>query len=174
MHLDSFLHIYGLTMAKTLTFRLKAYRISYLVFSLIMVAFTIFLIASNIIEGINNGLQFDKALDLFTLVAVGLFESGIIAFIIRSLRGGQTILIKHLVFKPDGKPYKFGIILVAVGAVLTLVLGILLATKAMVPDMEFGARMLVVDILFTVFVNLFFVDLYAWVFRHESGTFQII
>ena len=161
-------------MAKTLTFRLKAYRISYLVFSLIMVAFTIFLIVTNIIDGINNGLQFDKALDLFTFVALGLFESGIISFIIRSLRGGQTLLIKHLVFKRDGTPYIFGIVLVAVGALLTLVLGILLATKVMAPSMVLSSRMLVIDILFTVFVNLFFVDLYAWVFRHESGTFQII
>ena len=161
-------------MAKTLTFRLKAYRISYLVFSLIIVAFTIFLIVTNIIDGINNGLQFDKALDLFTFVALGLFESGIISFIIRSLRGGQTLLIKHLVFKRDGTPYIFGIVLVAVGALLTLVLGILLATKVMAPSMVLSSRMLVIDILFTVFVNLFFVDLYAWVFRHESGTFQII
>ena len=161
-------------MEKTLAFKLKAYRISYLVFSLIMVAFTVFLIVNNIADGVKNGLQFDKALDLFTFVALGMFESGIITFIIRSLRGGQTLLIKHLVFKRDGTPYVFGIVLVAVGAVITLVLGILLATKVMVPDMEFGARMLVVDILFTVFVNLFFVDLYAWLSRHESGTFQII
>ena len=139
-----------------------------------MVAFTIFLIVTNIIDGINNGLQFDKALDLFTFVALGLFESGIISFIIRSLRGGQTLLIKHLVFKRDGTPYIFGIVLVAVGALLTLVLGILLATKVMAPSMVLSSRMLVIDILFTVFVNLFFVDLYAWVFRHESGTFQII
>lgn len=161
-------------MEKPLSFRLKAYRISYLVASLLTVAFTCYLIVSNVVDGIENGLQFQKAIDLFTLVALGLFESGIIAFIIRSLKGGQTLLIKHLVFKNDGTPYLFGIVLAGVGAVITLVLGVLLATCVIVPKMEFGARMLVVDIMFTVFINLLFVDLYAWMFRHESGTFQII
>ncbi len=127
-----------------------------------------------VIDGIKNGLEFGKALDLFTFVALLLFESGITTFIFRSLRGGQTLLIKHLVFKRDGKPYVFGITLVSVGAVVTLTLGTLLVTSVIAPSMEWLVRMLLVDIMFTIFINLFFVDLYAWVFRHESGTFQII
>ena len=133
-----------------------------------------FLIVKALAEGIKNGLAFDRALDLFTIVLLLLFESGIIAFIIRSLRGGQTILIKHLVFQRDGKPYVFGIALVTGGAVLMLTLVILLLTNVLAPNMDWSVRTMIVDIMLTVFINLFFVDLYALVFRHESGTFQII
>ncbi len=161
-------------MLKSITFRLKAFRISYLLVSLALAGGCIWLLGSEIVKGFREGLSFHAAVGLFGLVAVLLFESGILSFIVRSLRSGQTLMLKHLVFKADGTPYIFGLVLAAVGTALTLGFGLLILFAGILPTLEHSPRMLIGDILVTLGTNLLFSVLYFFTFRHESGTFQLI
>lgn len=161
-------------MLRTIAFRLKAFRISYLSVSLLATMYSVYLLVDGIITGLEEGIAFRGIVGLIALAAVALFQTGIVSFIIRSLRTGQTLLMKHLVFKNDGRPYYFGLILAAVSSAVTLVLAVLLFVALLFPHMDGNMRLLVADIMLTFGLNLAFTVVFYFTFKHESGTFELI
>ncbi len=156
----------------------KAFRLVYLMLSLAVCFYTAFLLAQNIISGIQNTLTFRDVVNMFALLFALLLETSIVLFIIRSLRSGLTILMKHLVFKSDGAPYRFGVILCAIGGIVFTGLSIFVFVSAygtdylnpILPQMQ----RFIADITMIFGVNLVFTFVYFLLFRHESGTFRII
>lgn len=161
-------------MSLPLSKRIKSFRLCYLSATLLTLLFTLLLIALSIQRGIEEGLRFKDAVRLFALTALLLFQGGIVSFIIRSLRCGQTLLMKHLVFKGDGSPYPFGIALAASVCLATLCLAILLFSSLLLPAMELFSRLFVGGCLLSVGMQLLFVCLYFVCFRYEAGSFTII
>lgn len=157
--------------------RIKAFRISYLICSLCIAAFGIYVLALCLIDGINNGVTFDLTINAVSVTVCVLFEVAIIFFIIRSLRTHLTLLMKNLVFKQDGSPYPFGIIASAVGSVLFIAATILLFVAPALnwlDAMTTPMRLFIADVTLTMAANLGFTQAYFWCFRRESGTFEII
>lgn len=154
--------------------RSRLFRLSYLVATVALLGYAGFLLYDGIATGFAEGLSFQRAVNLVALLAAALFEVGILLFIIRSLRTGQTLLMKHLVFKADGTPYRLGILLSVCAALPLLLCGIMLVSGAWLSFMEASLRQFVGTAALIAGVNLLFVFLFFVTFHHESGTFEII
>lgn len=158
--------------------KIKLFRVIYLIASAAICAYTVFLLTQNILSGIRNTLTFRDTVNLFALLFALLLESSIVLFIVRSLRSGVTILMKHLVFKPDGTPYRLGVVLCATGGIVFSALSVLVFISTygadflhpMLPQMQ----RFIADITMIFGVNLLFAFAYFLLFRHESGTFRLI
>ncbi len=153
-----------------------AFKIVYLIFSLLVEAYTLYLLISLIVGGFKSGTNFDDAIIMVTTVVAALFEGSIIGFVIRSFKA-PTILMKNLVFKYDGTPYVVGIVGVLCGAVVTLALAILFFISAYVKsilNIPHSAQLFIADVSTILAVNLSFVLVYFLTFRHEAGSFEII
>ena len=152
------------------------FKILYLVFSALAIAYTAYIFIENIVNGINNGLSFDDIVLLIATLISMLFEGAIIWFIIRSFKE-PTVLMKNLVFKNDGTPYKPGIIITCVGIAITLAMVVVMFVSAYVVELikiPVRAQYFILDVGLTLFVNLAFVLAYFFTYRHESGSFAII
>ncbi len=157
--------------------RIKVFRILYLICSLCITAFGAYVLTLCLIDGINNGVTFDLAINMVSVTVCILFEVAIVFFIIRSLRTHITLLMKNLVFKQDGTPYPFGIIASAIGSGLFIVATILLFIAPALnwlSAMATPLRLFIADVTLTMAANLGFTQAYFWSFRRESGTFEII
>lgn len=159
------------TRKKSLTFK-----IVYLVLSVAVEAYCLYLLIERLVHGIEQQLVFDDIVLLIaTLVAV-LFEGSIIGFIVRSFKF-PTLLMKNLVFKNDGTPYLPGLIIVCIGVVLSLAACIAVAISAFATDwikISLPAQRYILAVGAIVLVNLGFTLAYFITFRHESGSFAII
>lgn len=157
--------------------KIKIFRILYLAVSLSLCGYTAFLMAGNIISGFKSALSFKDVVNLFALLFAFLFETAIVLFIIRSLRS-QTILMKNLVFKPDGTPFKMGVILVSCGGFFFTGLSALFFCSPYAGHffdaLERNMRLFIADVTLIFGANLLFTFAYFITFRHESGTFELI
>ena len=152
------------------------FKILYLIFSALVIGYTAFIFFANIVNGINVGLTFDDIILLIATLVCILFEGAIIWFIIRSFKE-PTILMKNLVFKNDGTPYKPGIALVCVGIALSLAMSATMFVSAYVValiQIPIRAQYFILAVGLTLLVNLAFVLAYFFTYRHESGSFAII
>ena len=152
------------------------FKIIYLVFSALTIAYTAYIFIENIANGIDKGLTFDDIVLLIATLVSMLFEGSIIWFIIRSFKE-PTILMKNLVFKNDGTPYKPGIALVSVGIAITLAITVVMFISAYFIELikiPVRAQRFILDVGLTLLVNLSFVLAYFFTYRHESGSFSII
>ena len=154
--------------------RSRLFRWSYLTANGLLLAYGVYLLVAGILTGFREGLQFRQTVNLVALLAACLFEVGILLFIVRSLRTGMTLLMKHLVFKRDGTPYRLGIGLSLLGAVPLLLCGVMLLSGVWLSAMEASMRRFVGFSALLAGVNLLFVFLFFVTFHHESGTFEII
>ena len=152
------------------------FKIFYLVLSLLVAAYTAFILIENLVHGIKAGLVFDDTILMIASLFALLFESSITGFIIRSLKH-PTILMKNLVFKNDGTPFWVGLIPVAIVAVVTLALSVLMFVSAFITNlftMNIRGQYFLLAVMLIVSVNLSFTTIYFFTFRHESGSFTII
>lgn len=148
----------------------------YLAISCLVVIYIVYLLADYIAFGFREGLSFDDCVILISSVISALFEGSIAGFIVRSYRA-PTILMKNLVFKQDGTPYKPGIALVSVGCALALAVAILFTVSGYgvsIIEIPARAQRFICSVGWMLFVNFLFTDLYCVTYRHESGTFAII
>ena len=152
------------------------FKILYLIFSALVIVYTAYIFFANIANGIKIGLTFDDIILLIATLVCILFEGAIIWFIIRSFKE-PTILMKNLVFKNDGTPYKPGIALVCVGIALSLAMTVAMFISAYFVELikiPIRAQYFILAVGLTLFVNLSFVLAYFFTYRHESGSFAII
>lgn len=152
------------------------FKILYLLFSVAVLAYSAYIFLENLLNGFSANLTFDDIILLIATLFAILFEGSIIGFIIRSFKL-PTILMKNLVFKNDGTPYKPGIALLSVGTVVMLALTAVFFVSSYVVtlfDMPQRAQYFILDVGLTLFVNFAFSLVYFFVFRHESGSFAII
>lgn len=152
------------------------YKIFYLVFSVLALAYTVYIFAENIVHGFNEGLSFDDIILLIATLFALLFEGSIIWFVIRSFKQ-PTLLMKNLVFKNDGTPYVPGIVIVCIGIAIFVTLATVFFVSAyIVPfvDMSLRAQWFILDVGLVLGTNLLFTLIYFFTFRHESGSFAII
>lgn len=154
--------------------RSRLFRWSYLIVNGLLLCWGVYLLASGLKIGLEEGVRFRQTVNLVALLAACLFEVGILLFIVRSLRTGTTLLMKHLVFKNDGTPYRLGILLALPGALSMLLSGIMVTWGGWLGAMEASMRQFVGFSALIAGVNLLFVFLFFVTFRHESGTFEII
>lgn len=148
----------------------------YLIFSLLVAIYVVYLLVDSLIAGVKAGVTFDDSILLIALLIALLFEGSIIGFVIRSFKA-PTILMKNLVFKNDGTPYLPGLIGVAIAAVITTALAILTFVSAYVTNifnMDKLSQCFILCFLLIAGVNFSFTAIYFFTFRHESGTFTII
>lgn len=157
--------------------KIKLFRIIYLLVSLALCVFTTYLLLNGIFTNLHSELQFKSVVNLFALLFALLFEISIVLFIIRSMRS-QTLLMKNLVFKPDGTPYRLGIWLVSVNGFVLSTIGIFFLCNAylfgLLPKMAQESQLFIADVMLIFGVNLDFTFAYFLLFRHESGTFELI
>ena len=152
------------------------FKVIYLVISALVEAFTAYIFFENLVHGFNDKLNFDDIILLIATLFALLFEGSIMGFIVRSFKQ-PTILMKNLVFKNDGTPYKPGIALICVGIALTLAMTVVMFISAYVKelfDLYIRASYFIFDVGLLLFVNFLFTLIYFFTFRHESGTFSII
>ena len=152
------------------------FKILYLVFSVLTIAYAAYIFFENLLGGINDGLTFDDIILLIATLVSMLFEGAIIWFIIRSFKE-PTVLMKNLVFKNDGTPYKPGIVIVCVGIAISLAMTVVMFVSAYVVELikiPVRAQYFILNVGLTLFVNLAFVLAYFFTYRHESGSFAII
>ncbi len=152
------------------------FKIIYLLFSIAIEAYTVYLLVSLIVAGFTSGTDFDSIIIMFATVFAALFEGSIIGFIIRSFKA-PTLLMKNLVFKYDGTPYIIGVVVVLCGAIITLALAVMFFVFAYVKSLiniPVSAQCFIADVFSILSINLFFVFAYFLTFRHESGSFAII
>lgn len=156
---------------KSLTFK-----ILFFIFSVLVACYSAYLLVCTLIKGIDSGLSFDDIILSIAILFALLFEGSIAGFAARSFKA-PTILMKNLVFKRDGTPYKPGIISIFSAAVVTCLLSVLFFISAYVHNlftMEFSAQCFILNVLLILFVNFSFTTAYFFVFKHESGSFEII
>ena len=157
--------------------KIRIFRAVYLTVSVLILCFTVYNLAQNILSGIHTSLPFKDMINIFALLFALLFEFSIVLFIVRSMRS-QTLLMKHLVFKPDGTPFKFGVALAAAGGVILTALAAVVFASAFGSDflepMERKMQLFIADVTLIFGMNLLFTLLYFIIFRHESGTFEMI
>ncbi len=152
------------------------FKILYLLFSVAVLAYSAYIFLENLLNGFSANLTFDDIILLIATLFAILFEGSIIGFIIRSFKL-PTILMKNLVFKNDGTPYKPGIALVSIGVVFALALTTVFFLSAFIipiVKMPFRAQWFLLDVGLIMLVNFLFTLLFFFVFRHESGSFSII
>ena len=117
-------------MKASASMKIRVFRAIYLTISALVLCFTVYNLVRNILSGIHASLSFKEMVNIFALLFALLFEFSIVLFIIRSMRS-QTLLMKHLVFKPDGTPFKLGVILVAAGGVILTALTVVILASAL-------------------------------------------
>lgn len=152
------------------------FKVLYLLFSLAVLAYTVYIFFENLINGFNKGLTLDDIVLLISTLFAILFEGSIIAFILRSFKL-PTILMKNLVFKNDGTPYIPGIALISFGIALMLALSVTFFVSSYITEliaMPKRAQYFILDVGLTLLVNFLFTLVYFFTFRHESGSFAII
>ena len=153
-----------------------AFKISYLVFSLLVAIYISYLLIDNLIQGINTGIDFDASILLIGVLVALLFQSSVVGFVVRSFNA-PTILMKNLVFKNDGTPYLPGLIIITIAAVMFTVLAIVMFVSAYIVklfNLDNPTQNFILSFLLIVCVNLSFTSIYFFTFRHESGSFEII
>lgn len=153
-----------------------AFKTTYLVISLAIICYALYLVIDYIAYGFKSQINFDDCIVMIALVVAVLFEGSIIGFIVRSYRA-PTILMKNLVFKNDGTPYLSGIILVLVGALISCAVAVVFFVSAYARsflEIPLRAQCFIACVSLMLFVNLTFTEVYFLTFRHESGTFAII
>ena len=164
-------------MKASASMKIRVFRAIYLTISALVLCFTVYNLVRNILSGIHASLSFKEMVNIFALLFALLFEFSIVLFIIRSMRS-QTLLMKHLVFKPDGTPFKLGVILVAAGGVILTVLTVVIFASAFgsnfLAPMEKKMQFFIADVMMIFGINLLFTLFYFLTFRHESGTFEMI
>lgn len=157
--------------------KIKAFRVCYLIVSLGICLFTGTILVENVRSGFQSSLSFNDVVRIISLLLSLLFEISIVLFIIRSMKS-QTLLMKNLVFKPDGTPFKPGIVLVSSGGVLFTILSGMLLYSAYVGRTIYmfttKAQIFIADVMLIFGINLLFSSVYYFAFRHESGTFELI
>ena len=152
------------------------FKVIYFVFSLMLCAYTAYLLIEHIVYGFKDGVNFDDCVILIATLFALLFEGSLTGFAVRSFKN-PTILMKNLVFKNDGTPYLPGLLAVAIGAVLACAASVVCFISAYfnaLVDLPVRAQTFIFDICLIVFVNLSFTTAYFVTFRHESGSFAII
>lgn len=152
------------------------FKIIYLVATIAVICFAIYLLIDYIVYGFKYQLDLDDCFVLVASTVSVLFEGSIAGFIVRSFRA-PTILMKNLVFKDDGRPYPIGILLVLVGALLSCALAVVFLVSAYgssIINIALRIQRFIASVGLILFVNLLFTDIYFVTFRHESGTFTII
>lgn len=156
--------------------KIKVFRLTYLAFSLLVAAFSLSLFLRALVLAFKNGVMLDGTVQLIALLLNVLFQAAIVMFIVRSMRSGQTLLMKNIVFKQDGAPFVFGIVVSAVLAVAFVALSVVLVVSAIVGlfSMDVNAQLLIASVTLTLGVNAAFCFAYFVTFRHESGSFEII
>lgn len=156
--------------------KIVIFRIIYLVLSLAVCVLTGYLLVDSVVTHLHRALDFKATVNLFALLFALLFEAGIVMFILRSMRS-QTLLMKHLVFKADGTPYRPGVISTALfGAAMTVAAVFFLSAGALslLPRMERAMQLFIGDVALIFALNLDATFSYFLLFRHESGTFALI
>lgn len=157
--------------------KIRIFRAVYLTVSILILCFTVYNLVQNILSGIHTSLPFKDMVNIFALLFALLFELSIVLFIVRSMRS-QTLLMKHLVFKPDGTPFKLGVALVAAGGVILTALAAIVFASAFgsnfLAPMEKKMQFFIADVMMIFGINLLFTLFYFLTFRHESGTFEMI
>lgn len=161
---------------KTAATKGKIFKIIYLVFSVLVAAYTAYLLIANLVSGIKTGISFDETIILLAVLLALLFEGSIAGFVIRSFNA-PTLLMKNLVFKNDGTPYWAGFIGITVAAVVFLALAVVVFVSAYVVNfigMDKQSLCFMLSFLLIVGVNFAFTTIYFLTFRHEAGSFAII
>lgn len=152
------------------------FKVFYLVFSILTAGFVAFVLIESIVHGYSDTLSFDDVIIMVASLFALLFEGSIVGFVVRSFKA-PTILMKNLVFKNDGTPFLTGLIPVAIVAVITLCLSVVMFVSAFVTNlfgMYIRGQYFLLCVLLIVAVNLGFTTVYFFTFRHESGSFAII
>ncbi|MDE6441575.1 MAG: hypothetical protein K2L12_02330 [Clostridia bacterium] len=148
----------------------------YLFCSAALMGYLLYLLIDFIAYGFKSGVTFDDCIVLISSVIAALFHGSMIGFIVRSYRA-PTLLMKNLVFKNDGTPYKPGIIVISIGAVMALAISIVFGISAYGTkfiDISMRAQYFIFSVGLIMLTHLAFSDAYFVVYRHESGTFTII
>ena len=148
----------------------------YLIFSLLVAIYTAYLLIANLVAGVKAGITFDDTIVLIAVLIALLFQGSIVGFVIRSFKA-PTILMKNLVFKNDGTPYLAGLVGIAIAAVITTALAIVIFVSAYIVNlfnMDKQSQCFILCFLLIVCVNFSFTTIYFFTFRHESGSFTII
>ena len=161
---------------KTTLTKATVFKIIYLIFSLLVAAYAAYLLLENLIKGVKAGVTFDDSILLIAGLIALLFQSSIVGFIIRSFKA-PTILMKNLVFKNDGTPYLPGLIGIAIAAVITTAIAVVVFVSAYIVNllnMDKQSQCFILSFLLIVCVNFLFTTFYFFTFRHESGSFTII
>lgn len=157
--------------------KIRVFRAVYLSISVLILCYTVYHLAQNILSGIHNSMTFKEMVNIFALLFALLFEFSIVLFIVSSMRS-QTLLMKHLVFKPDGTPYKLGVVLVTVGGILLSSLAAVMFASAFggnfLAPMEKKMQLFIANVMLIFGTNLLFTLFYFITFRHESGMFEMI
>ncbi len=160
-----------------LSVKRTVYKTAYLVCSLGVLAYGAAFLVRGLLRGFAGGLAFSDLVDLFARVFALLFEGTVIGFIIRSYRR-PTVLIKNLVFKPDGSVYRPGLFLVCAGTVLMgASAGAFLWSahvRDLFPALTATMQSFIAAVSLIMLVNLLFAVLFYFVFRREAGVFDII
>ncbi len=151
------------------------FKLVYLLCSLAVLGYSLYLFISHLIYCFGAELSFDDIIVLFATLFAVLFEGAIIGFIVRSFKE-PTILMKNLVFKWDGTPYVAGILGILAGLVICGALFVIFAISAYGTFIKLPQRILyfITDAFLIMFHNLLFVEIYFLTFRHESGSFAVI
>lgn len=149
----------------------------YLLLSFPVAFYCIYLLWDYLKLGFAGQISFDDIVNMLTILLALLFEGAIIGFIIRSYRN-PTILMKNLVFKQDGTPFRPGLIITTAGSVLTgaaCAAGFYLGAQGGI-NQVISARTLffIAAMMWIMFHNLLFTVAYFFTFRHEAGTFEAI
>lgn len=149
----------------------------YLLLSLPVTFFCLYLLWDYLKLGFAGQITFDDIVNMLTILLALLFEGAIIGFIIRSYRH-PTILMKNLVFKQDGTPFRPGLIITATGSVLTgatCAVMFYYATQDRIEPLLSARTLLFIGaMMWIMFHNLLFTVAYFFTFRHEAGTFEAI
>lgn len=158
--------------------KIKKYRLSYLLVSVILCILLSVQLIGGIAEGFSDNTDFLNIVNLFSILFALLFEVSVVLFIIRSLRSHQTLLIQSLVFNRDGTPFRSGLIAVSAGGGILTVLAAVLLICVYSGTLLFGLDRLtllfIADVALIFAVNLDFTFLYFLLFRHEAGAFALI
>lgn len=157
--------------------KIQIFRLTYLICSVALAAFLLFLFGRALVLAFKNGVMLDGTVRLVALLLCALFQIAIIMFIVRSMRFGITLLMKNIVFKQDGTPFWAGVLFSAIVSVLLVGVGVTLLVSVFGNNffgIDVAVQLLFSAVVLTLGVNLAFCFAYFVTFRHESGSFEII
>jgi hypothetical protein len=165
-------------MKKSTSAKILAFRVIYLIITALILLYSLYLLLNNIAYVADKGMATNDIINIFATTFALMFETSIMLFIIRSMRSRQTLLMKNLVFKRDGKPYMPGVVGCAVGGILLLAASVVMLVAAygngMLEAMAVQIRLFIADVTLMLGTNLAASFVYFLLFRHESGSFEII